>query len=115
MQCAHEPLYDVDPRTGTSIEVFDADRAVQTFGRGGAGWFWWARRRGCAPDGPPTGPFATSFAAYWHAMKNRRRRSFLMNERFANRTSLSMCHACDMEQPTHEDTRLESIVFTSIS
>ena len=38
----------------------------------------------------------------------------LMHERFANRTSLSMCHACDMEQPTHDDTRLESLVFTSI-
>ena len=38
----------------------------------------------------------------------------LMHERFANRTSLSMCHACDMEQPTHDDTWLESLVFTSI-
>ena len=38
----------------------------------------------------------------------------LMHERFANRTSLSMCHACDMEQPTHDDTWLESQVFTSI-
>jgi hypothetical protein len=38
----------------------------------------------------------------------------LIHERFANRTSLSMCHACDMEQPTRDDTRLESLVFTSI-
>ena len=38
MQCfAHEPLYDVDPRTGASIEVFYADRALETFGRCGAG------------------------------------------------------------------------------
>jgi hypothetical protein len=64
----HEPLFDVHPRTGASIEVFYADRALETFGRSGAGWFWWLRRRGCAPDGSPTGPFATSYAAYRHAM-----------------------------------------------
>ena len=65
---AHEPLYDIDPLTGVSIEVFYADRALETFGRGGAGWFWWARRHGLSPDGPATGPFATSYAAYRHAM-----------------------------------------------
>ena len=31
-----EPLYDIDPRTGASIEVFYADRALETFGRCGA-------------------------------------------------------------------------------
>ena len=41
---AHEPLFDIDPRTGISIEVFFADRTMETFGRCGAGWFWW-----CAP------------------------------------------------------------------
>jgi hypothetical protein len=64
----HEPLYDIDPRTGASIEVFYADRALETFGRGGAGWFWWSRQRGFAPNGAPTGPFATSYAAYRHAL-----------------------------------------------
>ena len=68
MQCAHEPLFDFHPLTGISIEVFYSDRTLETFGRGGAGWFWWPRRRGRPPDGPPTGPFATSFAAYKHAM-----------------------------------------------
>jgi hypothetical protein len=69
MQCAaHEPLYDIDPRTGDAIEVFYADRELETFGRCGAGWFWWSRRRGFSPDRPPTGPFATSYAAYRHAM-----------------------------------------------
>jgi hypothetical protein len=24
MQCAHDPLYDIDPQTGVSIEVFYA-------------------------------------------------------------------------------------------
>ena len=36
MQCtAHDPLYDVDPETGATIEVFFADRALETFGRCG--------------------------------------------------------------------------------
>ena len=64
----HDPLYDIDPRTGASIEVFYADRALETFGRCGAGWFWWSRRRGFPPEGAPWGPFATSYAAYRHAM-----------------------------------------------
>jgi hypothetical protein len=69
MQCfAHEPLYDIDPQTGATIEVFYADRALETFGRCGAGWFWCSRQRGFAPEVPPTGPFATSYAAYRHAM-----------------------------------------------
>ena len=65
----YEPLYDVNPETGGSIEVFYSDRTLETFGRGGSGWFWWSRRLGCAPDGPAIGPFATSYAAYRHAMK----------------------------------------------
>src|SRR5437868_13161116 len=69
MQCAHEPLYDIDPHTGASIEVFYADRALETFGREGSGWFWWSRRPGFAPDCPATGPFATSYAAYRHAIE----------------------------------------------
>ena len=59
-----EPLFDVHPPTGPMIEVFYADRALETFGRCGAGWFWWARRRGRSPAGPATGPFATSYSAY---------------------------------------------------
>jgi hypothetical protein len=62
MQCAHDPV------TGAIIEVFYADRELETFGRCGAGWFRWPRRRGCSPDGPATGPFATSYGAYRHAM-----------------------------------------------
>jgi hypothetical protein len=69
MQCtAHEPLYDIDPDTGVSIEVFFSDRTLETFGRYGAGWFWCARRRGYPPEGSPIGPFATSYAAYRHAI-----------------------------------------------
>jgi hypothetical protein len=67
-RAAHEPLYDVNPLTRISIEVFYSDRTLETFGRGGAGWFWWSRWRGFSPDGPATGPFSTSYAAYRHAM-----------------------------------------------
>ena len=62
---AYEPLYDIDPQTGASVEVFYADCALaRSFGAGGEGWFWWACQPGCLPDGRPTGPFATSYAAY---------------------------------------------------
>ncbi len=67
-RAAFEPLYDIHPRTGATIEVFWADRTVETFGRSGAGWYWCARRRGLAPSSPQTGPFATSYAAYRHAL-----------------------------------------------
>ena len=110
-----EPLFDVHPRTGASIEVFYADRTLETFGRGGAGWFWWPRRRGCSPDG--SGDWAVCYELRSVPARDEIADAghLLMHERFANRTSLSMCHACDMEQPTHDDTRLESLVFTSIS
>lgn len=49
-----EPIHDVHPRTGSTIEVFYADRTLETFGRNGAGWFWWFRRRGFSPDGAST-------------------------------------------------------------
>lgn len=68
MALHREPIYDVHPLTGVNIEVFFADHALETFGRGAAGWFWWSRRRGFSPDGPAIGPFATSYAAYRHAM-----------------------------------------------
>ncbi len=62
---AYEPLYDTDPQTGASVEVFYADRTLAgSFGARGDGWFWWACQLGHLPDGPPIGPFATSYAAY---------------------------------------------------
>jgi hypothetical protein len=67
-RAAHEPLFDIDPRTGVGFEVFYSDRTLETFGKSGQGWFWWSRRRGFSPDGPATGPFSTSYAAYRHAM-----------------------------------------------
>jgi len=55
----HEALYDVIPGSGVGIEVFFSDRTMESFGRVGAGWFWWRRRRGFAPEGARSGPFAT--------------------------------------------------------
>ncbi|MDE1937084.1 hypothetical protein [Bradyrhizobium sp.] len=63
-----EPIHDINPLTGVDIEVFYSDRTLETFGRGAAGWFWWPRRRGFAPDGLAIGPFPTSYAAYRNAM-----------------------------------------------
>jgi hypothetical protein len=62
------PLFDVHPLTGVTIEVFYADRTMETFGRCGAGWFWCSRRRGFSADGSATGPFPTSYAAYRRAL-----------------------------------------------
>jgi hypothetical protein len=67
-RAVHEPLFDIHPQTGASVEVFYADRELETFGSCGAGWFWWPRRPGFAPEGQPIGPFATSYAAYRDAM-----------------------------------------------
>jgi hypothetical protein len=59
-----EPLYDVDPNSGDSVEVFYADDVLaKSFGTR-PGWFWWRCRRGSLPDGLVTGPFPTSYAAY---------------------------------------------------
>jgi hypothetical protein len=60
----HEAIFDFHPVTGASFEVFYSDRRLETFGRGGAGWFWQARRSGFAPSGPAVGPFPTSYSAY---------------------------------------------------
>jgi len=60
----HEPFYDVDPRTGASVEVFFVDSwLAKSFGTS-HGWFWWTCQCGCLPEGPPTGPFPNSYLAY---------------------------------------------------
>jgi hypothetical protein len=75
-RAAHEPLFDVDQVTGISIAVFYSDRTLETFGRGGAGWFWWPRRCGFAPEGPAIGPFPTSYSAYRNALHSAQRAHF---------------------------------------
>ena len=67
-RAAHEPLFDVHPLTGISIEVFYTDRTLETFGRSGVGWFWCCRQRGFVAAGPAAGPFPTSYSAYRHAL-----------------------------------------------
>jgi hypothetical protein len=62
----YEPLYDVDPRTGATVEVFYADRVLT--GMRGAGWHWWSCKPGSVPEWPPAGPFSTSYSAYRDAM-----------------------------------------------
>ena len=60
----YEPLYDVDPRTGASIEIFFADRVLaKSFGThpGGTGG---VASAASLPDDLPTGPFANSYLAY---------------------------------------------------
>ena len=65
---ACEPLYEIDPQTGDSVEIFYADRALATsFGTRDAGWFWWTCRMGSLPDRLPIGPFATSYGAFREA------------------------------------------------
>jgi hypothetical protein len=66
----YEPLYDTDPVTGVSFEVFYSDRVLETFGRGGAGWFWWLRRRGFTPQSTAHGPFPTNYSAYRAALSS---------------------------------------------
>ena len=69
-RAAHCPLYNINPLGGVSIEVFYANRTLETFREEAAGWFWGPRRRGYPPDGSPTRPFATSYSAYRHAMNS---------------------------------------------
>jgi hypothetical protein len=54
-------LYEIDPRSGQTIEIFYADRAfARSFGARGAGFYW--RERG-SPHGVK-GPFVVCFDAY---------------------------------------------------
>lgn len=64
-RCAvNEPLYDVAPKSGDTVEIFYADGALaKSFGTR-PGWFWWSCRSGSLPDRAPKGPFPTSYAAY---------------------------------------------------
>jgi hypothetical protein len=59
-----EPLYDIDPHTGESLEIFYADRTLAASFRAVEGWFWWTCEPGLVPSELPTGPFTSSFAAY---------------------------------------------------
>ena len=65
-------LYEIDPTTGTTIEIFCADRVVaQSFGAHAAGWYW--RQRG-SPN-LPSGPFTVCLVAYRDALHSRKEQS----------------------------------------
>ena len=64
----HEPIYEADPQTGDSIEIFHADEVLAKSLGDRTGWYWWTCRAGTLPDLPPTGPFATSYLAYRNAV-----------------------------------------------
>jgi hypothetical protein len=60
-ECA---LYEIDPRTGATVEIFYADRAVaQSFGGSAAGWYWRYRLTDRSP-GAASGPFLVCLDAY---------------------------------------------------
>jgi len=63
----NEPLYDIHPDTGATIEVFYANRVFA--GLSGPGWFWWTCKPGFLPEWPPVGPFGTSYRAYRDALE----------------------------------------------
>jgi hypothetical protein len=63
-RAAYEPLYEIDPRTGASIEIFYADQVLAASFGARPGWFWWTCHQHCLPDDLPKGPFATSYMAY---------------------------------------------------
>jgi hypothetical protein len=77
---AFEPLYDIDPHTGGSIEVFYADGVLAVSFGMHSGWFWWTCQPGCLPGCPPTGPFPTGYSAYRDAMDGGKR--LFVNEPF---------------------------------
>jgi hypothetical protein len=103
----HEPLYDVYPVTGASIEVFFVDRALEAFGRCGAGWFWSSRRRGFPPEGAASGPFPTSYAAYRHATK-----TAAPFPRPSVRASIAPTHP--LHPPTPLPTPLRDLVLSAL-
>jgi hypothetical protein len=68
-RAACEPLYEIDPRTGASIEVFYADQVLAKSFGACEGWFHWSCGAGNMPQCPPVGPFPTSYGAYRHAFR----------------------------------------------
>jgi hypothetical protein len=70
-RAANEPLYDKDPQSGATIEIFYADLALARSFGAFCGWFWWACLPGCLPDAEPHGPFPTSYRAYRDAVVTR--------------------------------------------
>ena len=61
-------LYEIDPRSGATIEIFYADSAfAQSFGARAAGWYW-RHRQADYSAGVPAGPFLICLDAYRDAL-----------------------------------------------
>jgi hypothetical protein len=84
-RAAFEPLYDIDPRTGASIEVFYCDGTLARAFGGEPGWYWWGCYAGCLPDSDAVGPFATSYLALMDAIQAQRATSELHPRPFGRR------------------------------
>jgi hypothetical protein len=65
---AYEPLYDIDPHTGATIEIFYADPTLAASFGANAGWYWRSCQRGNRP-GHPHGPYPTSYRACGEALR----------------------------------------------
>jgi hypothetical protein len=59
----NEPLYEVDPITGVTVDVFYATATLASSFSACPGWYWRTWRGGSFPD-TPVGPFSTQYAAY---------------------------------------------------
>jgi hypothetical protein len=66
-RAAFESFYEIDRRSGATLEVFYAHRALADSFGARRGWFWWLWPRDALPDGPPAGPFVTAYGAYRNA------------------------------------------------
>jgi hypothetical protein len=66
---AYEPLYDIDPHSGASIEIFYCDSMLARSFATREGWFWWTCQPGLLPNVPPVGPFGSSYLAFCDAMR----------------------------------------------
>ena len=106
-----EPIHDVHPLTGISFEVFYTARWKHSAGEALVSFSGFV---GAFTGWSGNWPVRYELLGVSARDKIADAGHLLMHERFANRTSPSMCHACDMKQPTLDDTWLESLVFTGI-
>jgi hypothetical protein len=66
----HEPLFEINPLTAATIEVFYSDRTLETFGRGGAGWFGRRANVDVHQMARLRGRSLRAYASYRNAMSN---------------------------------------------
>jgi hypothetical protein len=68
-RASFEPIHDLDPRSGTTIEVFYVGSGLaNSAGLRRSGWFYSRGREGSLRRDPPIGPFTTAYSAYRAAL-----------------------------------------------